>query len=83
MISMYFYNNLIKLEEVLEDMVKEDDKNNEFSLLKSFALVIFFFCCLYTASYLPYGKFFNKIGGNCVSLWSFLIIILAFSSNYY
>lgn len=36
-----------------------------------YQIIYFFFimCCLYTTSFLPYGRFFNQIGGN----WGFLM----------
>jgi len=37
-------------------------------------LGIFFFCCLYTTSFLPYGRFYNRVGGNMGSLMSFMYI---------
>jgi len=35
---------------------------------------LFFFCCLYTTSFLPYGRFYNRVGGNTGSLMSFMYI---------
>lgn len=34
----------------------------------------FFFACLYTTSFLPYGRYYNQVGGNEASLNSFMYI---------
>jgi len=31
-------------------------------------------CCLYTASFLPYGRFYNRLGGNVGSLGAFMYV---------
>jgi len=40
----------------------------ESNLYHQFFYFFFLMCCLYTTSFLPYGRFFNRIGGN----WGFL-----------
>ncbi len=42
----------------------------------------FFFCVMYTTSFLPYGRFYNQTGGNIGMLLAYLFILcfLAFSS---
>lgn len=60
-------------------------------LIKEFALVnkwhtgAFIASIAYSASYLPHGKFFNRIGGNPAGLASFLFILyyLLISLNWY
>ena len=39
-------------------------------------LVIFVSSLLYTATYLPYGKFYNRINGNTMTLMAFTYIFL-------
>ena len=38
--------------------------------------IIFFLAITYGASYLPYGKFYNRIGGNTITLVSFMYILI-------
>ncbi len=53
------------------------ESNIFFQLTYSF----FIMCCLYTTSFLPYGRFFQRIGGNWGFLCSYFFIFfyLAFS----
>ena len=43
---------------------------------------LFVCCCLYAASFLPYGRFYNRLGGNIGMLgaYMYLFIYLGFSS---
>ena len=43
---------------------------------------IFLISILYTFSYLPFGKFFNRIGGNIASLLYFVYIFVYMSTNF-
>jgi hypothetical protein len=43
---------------------------------------IFLISILYTFSYLPFGKFFNRIGGNIASLLYFVYIFIYMSTNF-
>lgn len=43
---------------------------------------IFLLSLLYTFSYLPFGKFFNSIGGNSASLLAFVYIFIYMSTNF-
>jgi quinol-cytochrome oxidoreductase complex cytochrome b subunit len=53
----------------------------ETHLFHQLTYAFFIFCCLYTTSFLPYGRFFNRIGGNWGFLWAYFFIFfyLAFS----
>ena len=48
--------------------------NVENNLYTQETFALFFFCCLYTTSFLPYGRFYNRLGGNFGSLMSFMYI---------
>jgi len=41
---------------------------------------LFIGCCLYAASFLPYGRFFNRLGGNfgLIGSYMYVFIYLAF-----
>ena len=48
--------------------------NVENNLYTQETFLIFFWCCVYTASFLPYGRFYNRLNGNFGSLMSFMYI---------
>ena len=48
--------------------------NPELSLQWLISYSIFIICILYSLSFLPYGRFFNKIGGNTALLMSYFYI---------
>jgi len=50
--------------------------NNEKNLFFNFFYFIFIFCCLYAASFLPYGRFYNRLGGNIGMLLSYIFIFI-------
>jgi len=54
--------------------------NNEYNLYYNFFFYLFLMCCLYTSSFLPYGKYYNRLGGNVGMLgaYMFVFIYLAF-----
>jgi len=58
-------------------------KNNytqpEQSLKFQITYTIFILCCLYSASFLPYGRFYNRIGGNFAMLSSYFYIFIYLS----
>ena len=33
-------------------------------------------CCFYTSSFLPYGKFFNRLGGNFGMLFAYMFVFI-------
>ena len=43
---------------------------------------LFLISILYTFSYLPFGKFFNRLGGNIASLLYFVYIFTYMSTNF-
>ena len=39
----------------------------------------FFMCALYTTSFLPYGRFYHRIGGNIAMLYSYMFVFIYLS----
>lgn len=39
----------------------------------------FFMCALYTTSFLPYGRFYHRIGGNVAMLYSYMFVFIYLS----
>lgn len=57
--------------------------NPELSYVHFFFFSILFISILYTDSFLPYGRFFNKIGGNIGLTFSYFFIFIYLSTNIY
>jgi len=55
-------------------MLKDNFMLPENNLYTIYTLYFFICACLYTASYLPYGRFYNRLHGNQASLFSFMYI---------
>ena len=79
MVSIYFQPNLKELKTTVILFLEE------LSLVKKYHNVTFIAAIMFSASYLPYGKFFNRLGGNIATLFSFLFILyfLLVSLNWY
>lgn len=54
----------------------------EFNFFYQILFYIFLMTCFYTSSFLPYGKFFNRLGGNfgMLGAYMFVFIYLGFSN---
>ena len=54
--------------------------NLETNYYHQFTYGLFIGCCLYAASFLPYGRFFNRLGGNfgLIGSYMYIFIYLAF-----
>lgn len=50
--------------------------NLEMNLYHQFTYGLFIGCCLYAASFLPYGRFYNRLGGNIGMLGSYMYIFV-------
>jgi hypothetical protein len=48
--------------------------NYELNLYHQFTYFVFIWSCLYACSFLPYGRFYNRLGGNIGMLLSYLYI---------
>jgi hypothetical protein len=46
----------------------------EFNLIYQTMYGFFFFCALYTFTFLPYGRFYNRLGGNVGMLGSYFFV---------
>jgi hypothetical protein len=56
--------------------------NLELNLYHHFTYALYVACSLYAASYLPYGRFYNRLGGNIGMLGAYMYVFcyLAFNS---
>lgn len=79
MVSMYFQPN------IKATVLQTYFTFKEYSLVKKIHVTTFAASIMYCASYLPYGKFFNRLGGNMATLASFMFILyfLLTSLNWY
>ena len=50
--------------------------NLEMNLYHQMTYALFIGCCLYAASFLPYGRFYNRLGGNVGMLGSYMYVFL-------
>jgi hypothetical protein len=50
--------------------------NLEMNVFHQFTFFLFIMCCLYTTSFLPYGRFYNRLGGNIGMLSAYIYIFL-------
>lgn len=50
--------------------------NAELSLYFQFTYTLFIMCALYTSSFLPYGRFYNRLGGNVGMLGAYMYVFL-------
>lgn len=59
-----------------------DDFIGEINLFYQITFGFFFFCALYTFSFLPYGRFYNRLGGNvgmlCAYFYVFIYLAITF-----
>lgn len=50
--------------------------NLEMNLYHQITYALFIGCCLYCASFLPYGRFYNRLGGNVGMLAAYMYVFL-------
>jgi hypothetical protein len=50
--------------------------NYEFNLYYQFTYFFFLGCCMYATSFLPYGRFYNRLGGNIGMLLAYMYIFI-------
>jgi len=55
--------------------------NLEINLYHHTTYSFFVCCCLYAASFLPYGRFYNRLGGNIGMLGSYMYLFLYLGFN--
>jgi hypothetical protein len=54
----------------------------EYTIFYQFTFGIFIMCIFYTTTFLPYGRFYNRLGGNIGMLASYLYIFLYLGSSF-
>lgn len=57
------------------------DHNNSITLnlYRQVVYAFFFMCALYTTSFLPYGRFYHRIGGNIAMLYAYMFVYIYLS----
>jgi hypothetical protein len=50
--------------------------NLEINIYHQITYALFIGCCLYCASFLPYGRFYNRLGGNIGMLYSYMYVFV-------
>lgn len=50
--------------------------NLEMNLYHQITYALFIGCCLYAASFLPYGRFYNRLGGNIGMLGAYMYVFI-------
>jgi len=55
---------------------KQSNLNVELNLFFQTTYAFFVMCALYTSSFLPYGRFYNRLGGNIGMLGAYLYVLL-------
>jgi hypothetical protein len=78
LVTIYYQPNIKELEISSRDMLICSKSPTIVSLNVAFLMSV-----LFGASYLPYGKFFNRLGGNPASLASFSFILVFLASPMY
>lgn len=74
MVGIYFQPNLKADFLILKKKNKIITFNYDSSLLHFMLVMTFFLCVFYADSFLPYGRFFNRLGGNIGLTFSYLFI---------
>ena len=75
-IALYYQPNL---KSIYWQVLKNITESNLFvlSVTTAFALSVF-----YAASYLPYGKFYNRLGGNPSTLLTYMLLLISLAINF-
>ena len=55
--------------------------NLEVNLYHQTTYALFVGCCLYAASFLPYGRFYNRLGGNIGMLGAYMYVFVYLGFN--
>ncbi len=50
--------------------------NPEINLLHQFTYFTFIMSCMYVTSFLPFGRFYNRLGGNIGLIWAYMYIFI-------
>jgi len=57
--------------------------NVETNFFYQFTYTLFIMCALYTGSFLPYGRFYNRLGGNEGMLFSYLYVCFYLTFSFF
>ncbi len=71
----FFLKNKLKT----KNFFKNSIFNIEFNLFYQFFFFIFFMSALYTNTFLPYGRFYNRLGGNIGMLYAYFYVFFYLS----
>lgn len=55
--------------------------NLEFNLFYQVFFFFFFMCAMYTNTFLPYGRFYNRLGGNSGMLFAYFFVFFYLATN--
>jgi len=55
--------------------------NLEFNLFYQVFFFFFFMCAMYTNTFLPYGRFYNRLGGNNGMLFAYFFVFFYLATN--
>jgi hypothetical protein len=72
--NFYFKKQLLFNSTKQINFYKQFYFNIEFNLFYQLFFGFFFMCVLYTNTFLPYGRFYNRLGGNNGMLFSYLFV---------
>lgn len=56
---------------------------SEINVYHQFFYATFIMCCLYTSSFLPYGRFYNRLGGNVGMLGAYLYVFFYLTFSFF
>lgn len=71
-----FYSRRVAAIKRLVNRFMSKDINFELNIVYQISYGCFIVCTIYTLSFLPYGKFYNRIGGNIAMLLSYSYLFL-------
>jgi hypothetical protein len=76
---MLIYKNL---EKALLNFVSKENHSSDLNLVFQITFFFFLLCGIYTYSFLPYGRFYNRLGGNAGMLGAYIFFFsyLVFTS---
>ena len=70
---------LLKIKKI--NFYKQFYFNLEFNLFYQFFFFFFFMCAMYTNTFLPYGRFYNRLGGNNGMLFAYFYVFFYLATN--
>jgi hypothetical protein len=68
-------NRYIRSKNILKQK-KQKQKNSELSTFFQFTYFLFLMAAVYTSSFLPYGRFYNRLGGNPAMLLAYFYVFV-------